>query len=108
MKYQHTFCSQNDSTQNFTLTFHVNAAKRIHVVTDVEVYQHTGGLLCEVGVHTVDSHAHLTVRSICNSWKFHIDIYINSTGCEIFVIETVVTTISHEPNLQPCNTTDIA
>lgn len=100
-QYRHEFKSKNDDTQQFILTFEVNVGRRIHIVTDVKVYQRRGDMFCKVTKHDSNNRHSLHVESIHDSMRFGIDIYVRPEGCEIFVIENVLTTISHE-QIAPC------
>lgn len=101
-KYNYEFTSQNDENEKFTLTFEVVSLRREHSLVAVKVYQHRGDMFCKVTTHKSNARHSLHVESIHNAMKFGIDIYVRPDGCEIFVVENVLTTIAHTETLKPC------
>lgn len=100
-KYSYDFTSRNDENEKFQLTFEVIPARHMHSVIDAKVYQRRGDMFCKVVNHKSNNRHSLHVESIHNAMKFGIDIYVRPDGCEIFVIENVLTTIAHESTLKP-------
>lgn len=107
-RYQYGFTSNNDEDEKFVLSFEVLPAQVLHVVCDAKVYQRRGDMYCKVTSHVADKRTCLHVESIHNSMKFGIEIFVHPKGCEIFVIEKVVTTIAHAVNLKPVSIADHA
>lgn len=99
-RYQFPFISSNDENENFVLTFDVLPARNLHIVCNVQVYQCRGDMFCKITSHVADKRTCLHVESIHNSMKFGIEIFVHPEGCEIFVIEQVLTTIAHV-NIKP-------
>lgn len=90
----------------FTLTFTIAGGRFIHLVEDVEVYQHSFDLMCEVisiGTHpSAEFKARISAQT--SPYTFAISIQPTPTGASVYVAETSVTiTCIQHPNLQPCN-----
>lgn len=107
MKYEHKFKSQNNQDQEFILSFQVQPGKRMHIVTDIEVYQVRSDLFCKIKRYDTPKHVVAQAETNYGDFKFKIEIYVYPSGCEILVVETVIMVISHIESLQPCNITDL-
>lgn len=88
----------------FTLTFVIAGGRFIHLVEEVEVYQHAGDLMCEViGIGTAPV-TQYKAQAQMSPYTFAISIQPTPTGASVYVAETSVTiTCAQQPNLQPCN-----
>lgn len=105
-RYQYGFASKNDEDERFILSFEVLPGKILHVVCEAKVYQRRGDMYCKVTSHVADKRTCLHVESIHNSMQFGIEIFVHPKGCEIFVIEKVLTTIAHIEVLKPTSIAD--
>lgn len=101
-KYQFNFTSHN-SGQQFTLSFTVAGGRVFHLVQDLQVYQHHGDLFATILQRTDNSPWRYHVETMFSDHKFDIEIHIDAEGCETFITESVITTIDHQKQLQPCN-----
>lgn len=102
-KYKTVFISRNEEDRTFDLTFEILAEKRMHVVTDVQVYDRKRDAYLELYPINQGETWRGELKSFFDYLKFNINITPTSTGVSFSVIEHVITIIHSEDNLQPCN-----
>lgn len=104
-KYKTVFISRNEEDRTFDLTFAIEATKRMHMITDVQVYDRKRDIFMRLSRHTSTEldQFHARVDSIQDYLHFDIDILAQPTGAFVSVVEKVITIIHSEDNLQPCN-----
>lgn len=104
-KYKTVFISRNEEDRTFDLTFAIEATKRLHMITDVQVYDRKRDVFLELSRNPATNldHWHCTAKSILDYIQFDVDILVVSTGASVSVVEKVITVIHSEDNLQPCN-----